>query len=307
MLNATAVKLGLGTGGFHFVISNFNNIENEINISNGHIMKMKYTPQQVRCLSLEEESNKYHDIFNNFNSLDDKTYIVGSLHSMLEPLVASIKFINPKFKICYIMTDAGALPISFSNTVRRLKNKGLIENTITVGNAFGGDYECINIYTGIIAAKEIIKADITIITMGPGIVGTNTKFGFSGIEQGHILDAITNLGGKSIAIPRISFNDNRIRHKGISHHTITILKEISIYRTTVIFPELEGEKFDYIKKQIDINNIQDKHDVIVKNGNIVKDALDYFKLNPVTMGRSYEKDKEFFYTLGAIANFVCCN
>ena len=29
-----------------------------------------------------------------------------------------------------------------------------------------------------------------------------------------------------IAIPRISFADQRERHKGISHHSITVLKEI---------------------------------------------------------------------------------
>ena len=31
--------------------------------------------------------------------------------------------------------------------------------------------------------------------MGPGIVGTGTKYGFSGIEQGYIIDAVNNLRG----------------------------------------------------------------------------------------------------------------
>ncbi len=29
--------------------------------------------------------------------------------------------------------------------------------------------------------------------MGPGIAGTGTKYGFTGIEQGSILDAVKNL------------------------------------------------------------------------------------------------------------------
>ena len=33
--------------------------------------------------------------------------------------------------------------------------------------------------------------------MGPGIVGSGTKYGFTGIEQGYIIDVINNLGGFS--------------------------------------------------------------------------------------------------------------
>ena len=80
-----------------------------------------------------------------------------------------------------------------------------MNKTITVGHAFGGDLETINIYTGLIAAKEILKGDITIISMGPGIVGSGTKYGFTGMEQGYIVDAINNLGGLAVAVPRISF------------------------------------------------------------------------------------------------------
>ena len=47
--------------------------------------------------------------------------------------------------------------MAFSKNVDNLKKMGLIDNTITYGNAFGGDYECINIYTSLITAKEICK------------------------------------------------------------------------------------------------------------------------------------------------------
>ena len=45
------------------------------------------------------------------------------------------------------------------------------------------------------------------VAMGPGIVGTGTNYGFTGIEQGTIIDAVNTLGGIPIAIPRISFAD----------------------------------------------------------------------------------------------------
>ena len=81
------------------------------------------------------------------------------------------------------MTDGAALPIYLSKNVDTLKKKGLIDNTITIGSAFGGDYECINIYTALITAKEVLKADVVFVSMGPGIAGTGTKYGFTGIEQ----------------------------------------------------------------------------------------------------------------------------
>ena len=45
--------------------------------------------------------------------------------------------------------------------------------------------------------------------MGPGIVGTNTRLGFSGMEVGPILDAAHALGGVPIACLRVSFADGR--------------------------------------------------------------------------------------------------
>ncbi len=42
-------------------------------------------------------------------------------------------------------------------------------------------------------SKEILKADAVFVSMGPGIAGTGTKYGFTGIEQGSILDAVKNL------------------------------------------------------------------------------------------------------------------
>ena len=45
--------------------------------------------------------------------------------------------------------------------------------------------------------------------MGPGIVGTNTRLGFSGMEVGPVLDAAAALGGDPIACLRVSFADAR--------------------------------------------------------------------------------------------------
>ena len=54
LLNTTAVELSLGTGGYHFVIANLNNLESNFT-KGGHIMKLRYTPIQVKVDSVEEQ------------------------------------------------------------------------------------------------------------------------------------------------------------------------------------------------------------------------------------------------------------
>lgn len=303
ILNTTAVELSLGTGGYHFVIANLNNKESNLS-RGGHIMKLRYTPYQVKVNSIEDHESKYHDIINDFKTLDDMPVVVGALHSMLTPFVASYKKHNPDKKLAYIMTDGAALPIYLSKNVKKLKENNLIDSTITIGNAFGGDYECINIYTALITAKEIIKADVVFVSMGPGIAGTGTKYGFTGIEQGPILDAIRKLGGNPIAIPRISFADLRERHKGISHHTITIFKEIVNVNVNIPITIYDKEKFDYIKKQVKDNRLFDKHNIIYIENNKCEEDLDYFNLKVKSMGRSYEQDKEFFDAASTAAYYL---
>lgn len=303
ILNTTAVELSLGTGGYHFVISNLNNTESDLE-GNGHIMKLRYTPYQIVVDSVEDHESKYHKVINDFESLDDLPVVVGTLHSMLTPFVASYKRHNPNKKIAYIMTDGAALPLYLSMNVRNLKEKGLIDSTITIGNAFGGDYECINIYTGLITAKEIAKADVVFVSMGPGIAGTGTKFGFTGIEQGPILDAVSKLGGNPIAIPRISFADKRERHQGISHHSMTVFNDIVNVRVNIPLTIYKEEEMNRIKTQIQDNNLDKKHNISFIKNNNCKDDLEFFGLKVKSMGRNYEQDSEFFDSASSAAYYL---
>lgn len=303
IINTTAVDLALGTGGLHFIIYNYSNPQKELE-GRGHIMKLRYTPLQVKCLAAEEEGSPHHKVFQDFESLDGHIFVLGTLHSMLAPIAAMLNYLKNNIKINYIMTDGGALPIDFSHTVRNLKAKRLISKTITIGHAFGGDLETTNIYTGLIAAKEILKGDVTIITMGPGIVGTGNKYGFSGVEQGHILDAINTLKGRAIVVPRVSFKDGRKRHYGISHQTRTVLTEIAKTAGTVVFPQLPQAQLNIIKEQIHELELSRKHTIVFEDGNNIKEAMEGFGLEIETMGRAYDENKEYFLTLGGVGKRV---
>ena len=302
VVNTTAVNLKLGTGGVDFVINNLNNIKKNFT-EEGHIMKLRYTPLQVKCSAVDSQESSYHNDFLDFEDLDGHPVVVGSLHSMLAPIVTCLKYLDKDLKITYIMTDGGSLPLAFSNTVKNLKKDNLIDKTITIGHAFGGDLECVNIYNGLIASKEILKSDITIITMGPGIVGTGTKYGFSGIEQGEIINAVNTLGGKSIMVPRIGFRDERERHRGLSHHTQTVLEKVVKTSTTVVLGEMESQNRSLIDNQIAGLKLESNIDFVYENGDILLKAMEKFNYNTRTMGRDITEEKEYFSTLGAIAKY----
>lgn len=302
VLNTTAVFLNLGSGGYHFVIYNFS-VENLDIQKKGHIMKLRYTPFQIKIWSAEEHTSPLAEKLSKTVSLSGMPVVVGTLHSMLAPACAGIKKNSKNLKIAYIMTDGGALPLFLSRIVRELKEKKLIDLTITTGHAFGGDIEAVNIYSGLLSAKAS-GCDIAIVTMGPGIVGTGTKYGHTGLEQGEIVNAVNILRGIAVVIPRISFKDKRIRHYGVSHHTITSLREIALKRAFVVIPKMDREKIDQVMSQLKSCGIHRKHRIVIEDGIEGIDVLKSLGIETDTMGRNFEQDSEFFLAASAAGNFA---
>lgn len=303
VVNTTAVNLGLGSGGKHFIIHNFSNLSQQLQGA-GHIMKLRYTPLQLRVQAAEEQGSPHHQAFLNFKGLQGMGVLVGELHSMVVPMAVTLKYLDPSLTLAYIMTDGAALPLGLSHGVAELKALGLLDTTITVGHAYGGDLECVNIYNGLIAAKTIARAQVAIVTMGPGIVGTGTPYGYTGVEQGMILDAVNLLGGRAIAVPRISFADSRERHRGISHHTLTNLSLLTQQRAHLVLPKLPREERRIINRQIKTLKISQKHYIVELDGGVLKKALHRYPLKVSTMGRSLREDPAFFLACGAAARYA---
>ena len=302
-LNTTAVNLGLGTGGVHFVLAN-NSLEKDSS-GPGHIMKMRYTPQQIKVLAAEEEASPHHELIKKFNSLQNTPVVIAFLHSMVIPALAGIRCINENLKVSYIMTDGGALPLAFSKTINLLKKEKWLTGTLTAGHAFGGDLETINVYSALAAAFMVQKPDLILIAMGPGNVGTGTEFGTTALEAGQMINAVYSLEGNPILIPRISFQDMRNRHQGISHHVITVLNKIALVPCSLVLPKLQDiNKHNHLDKQIKENKLTAKHKLIYESG---AEGLDYLKksgFSVTTMGRSFDEDREFFLTASAAGAFA---
>lgn len=299
LLNTTAVSLGLGSGGRHFVQMI---IGRELRDSDGpgHIMKLRYTPWQLKCQTIDEPGAAGHEILKDGGNLDGMSVVVAELHSQLAPICLMAKEHSPrKIRIVYIMPDWAALPIALSNTVRQLQSQSLIDHTITYGHAFGGDAEAVNIFSALLAARKVFQADLAVVAMGPGIVGTGTKYGFSGIEQGPALDAVAVMGGKAIAPLRIGFGDQRSRHHGISHHSLTVLAEIVQNRVSVPLPVLSDAKNIIIYGQLAASGIAEKHRLVEVHAEETLDLMEAHQLNVTTMGRGLREEPEFFMSAGA--------
>lgn len=299
LLNTTAVVKSLGTGGYHFVMANLTRDTGD-GEDVGHIMKARYTPVQHTVLSVEEEESPHRRAIDRFETLDSMPVVVGQLHSQLAPAAAAIKRnTRNRARVAYIMTDSAALPISFSRSVAQLREAGLIDSTITIGQAFGGELEAVNIYTGLIAAKEVVKADAVIVCPGPGNAGTGTTYGFSSIEQGAIINAVNALGGSAVAIARISFADPRPRHQGISHHTLTSLSRVALTKCTLALPMIDQMKLFAIEQQIEHSPVVYKHKTRIVNGRPGIIELQERGIKMSSMGRSFEQDEEFFLSASA--------
>ncbi|NLJ99861.1 MAG: DUF3866 family protein [Clostridia bacterium] len=297
LLNTTAQDLGLGSGGHHFVMANLSkgcHGDERLSRDEGHIMKLRYTPSQMRVMSVEEEASPHHGPMKQAESLNNIPVVCCTLHSMVPAAAASINMLGSGLRTIYIMTDGAALPLKLSRLIDTMERKGLIHGTITIGHAFGGDLEAVNIYSGLLAAADVLKADVVIVSMGPGIVGTGTTFGFTGLEQGDIINAVNVLGGRPIAVPRISFSDKRERHRGLSHHSITVLGRVALSPALISLPHLEKEKEKIISEQMQGASIFKKHRVVVENGEGGLRFLKKLGVKVTTMGRSLDQDREFF-------------
>lgn len=217
VVNTTAVDLGLGTGGWHVVHWNLTRGPWS-QPGPGHLMKLRYTSLQIDTGAAEEDDPDLA------TELAGAPVVVAGLHSQLPVLVAAIDAARPGTRIGYVMTDGGALPLALSDTVADLVAKDLVAGTVTAGHAFGGDHECLNVPSALTVAVHSIGAEVVIVAMGPGVAGTGSRLGFSGLEAAPALDAAAWLGGAPIACVRASSGDGRPRHQGISHHTMTVLE-----------------------------------------------------------------------------------
>jgi Protein of unknown function (DUF3866) len=294
VVNTTAVELGLGTGGWHVVHWNLAR-DAWSERGPGHIIKGRYTSLQADVGSTEEHLEALAEV----DSVGGMPVIAAALHSQLPAVAVAVKDARPDARLVYVMSDGAGLPIALSDLVADLCERSLIDATVTYGHAFGGDFEAVSIFSALAVARHVARADIAVVAMGPGIVGTNTRLGFSGMEVGAILDAAVALDGVPIAALRASFADPRPRHAGLSHHTATALRLACRERVIVPVPRLDPVDGARLHADLESAGVDRRHDVIDVD---VPDVLALFAqhdLQITSMGRPAEDDPVLFQSAAA--------
>jgi hypothetical protein len=145
-----------------------------------------------------------------------------------------------------VQTGGGALPGSLSRDVAELRERGLLRGHITAAPAYGGEHEALSV-AGAIDAAAALGWDAALVGPGPGIIGSETVLGHGGIAALDSAHAALALGAPTLISPRLSSSDPRDRHRGLSHHTRTVLNlllapvEIPIPEgTETLFPAFES-------------------------------------------------------------------
>jgi hypothetical protein len=302
LVNTTAVDLGLGTGGVDLVVARVGPAGPAgvafDDPSGGHVMKLRYSPLQRDVLAAEEGTSASHEALASATFLDGMPAVCCGLHSQMSLVAAAVKERAPEARVAYVMTDEATLALPMSHLVRASVDAGLIDETVTCGQAFGGRLEAVNAYSGLLVAKHVCRADVAIVAIGPGVAGTGTPFGHGGIAQGQAINAVCGLRGRPIAALRISFADERERHRGVSHHTLTALARVALGPAVVALPALEAEKMDRLEDDLTGAEVWALHERRATTRSPAR-LPDLRGIRVTTMGRGPEDDPAFFAAAAA--------
>jgi hypothetical protein len=290
LLNVGALALGLGTGGYAFVVAVPDRLPPDPT-GPGHVVKARYTPLQTIVLGVDEEASPHRTILENVDDLAGMPVVIADLHSALPAILAGVAAEAPDARVAYLMTDGGALPAWFSRTLDALS--GRLVGTVTAGQAFGGDLEATNVHSGLLAARHALRADITVVAQGPGNLGTGTAWGFSGVEVGEAVNAAAALGGVPVGSLRISDADPRPRHRGVSHHSLTAYGRVALAAADLPVPSpLEPELAALVATAL--KPLEDRHRVVHVPCDGLLEALRQLPVRLSTMGRGLDQDTAYF-------------
>ena len=179
-----------------------------------------------------------------------------------------------------------------SETTRALLNRGLLAGHTTAGPAYGGQQEAITTAGAIHDGVAEERWDVALVGPGPGILGSASALGHGGIVALDSAHAALALGCPTFLAARMSSGDPRDRHRGLSHHTRTVLDlllapvTLPVPLDIALFAEMDG-----IGPALDAARARG-HEVVEGAANVE----DYRAsgLPTRTMGRTLDEDRLFF-------------
>jgi hypothetical protein len=226
IVNVQALDLGLGSGGFDIVHVNLTRGLTGEGLADAHVMKLPYTSLQHAIMPVEGSE---------LTLPLERPVGVLALHGQLAAVAWSFAQNAPGLALGYVQTFGGALPGGHSRVARELRERGLLVGHLTAGAAFGGEGEAITIAGALHHGLSELGWDAAVCGPGPGIVGSGSTLGHGGLFALDCAHTALTLGCQTALIARMSSGDRRPRHRGISHHTLTVL-ELVLEPVTIALP-----------------------------------------------------------------------
>jgi Protein of unknown function (DUF3866) len=296
IVNAEALDLGLGSGGFDVVHVNLTRGLGGGGTGGARVMKLNYTSLQHAVEPVEVSAP--------LEGADAPSppVLVLPLHGHLAPACWAAAKVSPGLRVGYVQSAGGALPGALSRDVTELRERGLLAGHVTAGPAYGGETEAISLVGALDAAVRRLGWGAIVCGPGPGILGSATSYGHGGLAALDSAHAALALGLPTLLSPRLSGADPRPRHRGLSHHTASVL-ELLLASVRIPVPEIDlqgwptgGEGLD----EIDLPSVldalhevcDDRHDVAVEPVDL--EAYAASGLAARTMGRTIAEDPLFF-------------
>jgi hypothetical protein len=233
VVNVAALDLGLGSGGFDVVHVNLTRGLEGRGESGAHVMTLNYSSLQHPVEPVERPLEAAA-------AEGSVPVLVLPLHGHLAPAAWAAAEASPGIRVGYVQTAGGALPGGFSRDAAELLERGLLCDHITAAPAYGGPREAISVAGALDAAANSLGWDAVLAGPGPGIIGSETRLGHGGIAALDTAHAALALGMPTLLSPRLSSTDERARHRGVSHHTLTVI-ELLLGAVEVPVPAGEAE------------------------------------------------------------------
>jgi len=243
LVNVQARSLGLGSGGFDVLYANLTRALDLPPDEDAHVMSLPYAPGQRAVRHLEEDDGPHAD------DLRGLPVVCCTVHSQVVPVCAALRGL----RVAYVQVGGGALPVSLSDAVRTLRDRGLIETAVAVAPCFDGDVQAVTAASAL-AWAEAAEFDVVVCAVGPGVVGTASRLGHGALALADGANAAAALGGRPIVAARVSERDERARHRGVSHHTRTVV-ELCLGGPIVAWPAgLDPPPWLRTREEVDVSH-----------------------------------------------------
>jgi len=289
VVNVAAVELGLGSGGFDVVHVNLTRGLGASPDGGDHVIKLNYTSLQHPVRPVEREAGRF---MHAGRAQDAPTALVLPLHGHLAPAAWAAAQAAPGVRVGYVQTGGGALPGSLSRDVAVARERGLLCGHVTAAPAYGGEREALSVAGALDAAASDLGWDAILVGPGPGIIGSDTALGHGGMAALESAHAALALGLPTLLSPRLSSGDPRERHRGVSHHTLTVLA-LLLAPVGVAVPDAA----DVLPMREEIverlgSTADSRHRLLEAPADLAAYAAS--GLPTTTMGRTIEQDPLFF-------------